>query len=93
MNSLQSMSGIKRAADAAVVEHYIGSLHAFTVPASLQGLIEAFKIKAALAVSQDLTSYPTASIGTGLLSCHSYVVYHVVDGAKEWRNLTEKIVM
>lgn len=87
------MSGVERCAYAAVIQHYIASLHAFTIPASPQWLIEAFKIKATLAVTKDPTSHPTTSIGTGLLSSHSYVVHHVVDGAKEWRNLTEETVM
>lgn len=89
MSCIQRMSGVKRVPHATVVQYHIGSLHAFTLPASPQGLIEAFKFKTALTLPQDLASYPAASIGTCLLSSHSYVVNHVVDGAKEWRNLTE----
>lgn len=93
MCSFQSMSGVERVAHATVVQHYIASLHAFTVLASPQWLTEACKFKAALAVAQDLTSNPAASSGAGLFNSHSYVVHHVVDGAKEWGNLAEETVV
>ncbi|KAA8587069.1 hypothetical protein FQN60_000905 [Etheostoma spectabile] len=72
MSGLQNMSGVERVAMATVVQHYIASLHAFTVLASLQVLIKAIKFKAALAVTQDFTSYPAAFIGAGLFGSHSY---------------------
>lgn len=86
---MKRMSGVQGVADAAVVQDHVLSLHAFTVPASPQGLIESFELKATLAIGQDPTSYPAAFTGAGLLSSHSCVVHHVVDGAKEWRNLKE----
>ena len=93
MLGVQSVSGVESVAHATVVQHYIAGLHAFTVPASPQGLIEAFIFKATLAVTQDLTGYPAASFGAGLLNSHSCVVHHVVDGAKEWGNLAEETVV
>lgn len=91
--SFQSVSGVESVAYATVVQHYIAGLHAFTIPTSPQGLVEACIFKAALAFTQDLTCYPAAFFGTDLLNSHSYVVHHVVDGTKEWGNLAEETVV
>lgn len=90
MSCIQNMSGVKGRAHSAVIQHHIAGLHAFTISASLQGLIKALKFKASFALTKYLTSYPSASTGTGLFNSHSCVVHHVVDGAKEWRNLAEE---
>lgn len=87
VSGVEGMGGVKRVPHTAVVQNHVGSLHSLAVPSSLQGLIEPFKLEAPLAVSQDVTRYPAASTGTGLLCSHGYVVQHVVNGAKEWRNL------
>lgn len=87
------MGRVERGAHAAVVQHNVTSLHAFPVSASLQVLIEAFKFKAALAVAEDVPSHPLAAVGAGLLCSHGCVVQHVVDGAKEWWDLSEEMVV
>lgn len=87
VSSMEGMRGVKRVPHAAVVQNHVGSLHSLTLPSGLQVLIEPFKVESPLAVSQDVTRYPAASTSTGLFCSHGYVVQHVVNGAKEWRNL------
>lgn len=90
MTSLQRMGGVQGRAHAAVIQHYVACLHALAVPASSQGLVEAFEFKATLALTEDVSRHPVAPAGPGLLSSHSYVVHHVVDSAKKRRNLKEE---
>lgn len=84
------MGGVQGCAQAAVIQHYIARLHPLPVPACSQGLVEAFEFKATFALAKDVSRYPVAPTGTGLLGSHSYVVHHVVDGAKKWGNLKEE---
>lgn len=93
MRCIQNMSGVESVAHATVVQHYVASLHAFTIFAGPQGLVKAFKLKVTLTVAQHATSYPAASFGTCLLYSHCYEIHHVVDGAKEWRNLAKETEM
>lgn len=90
MTGFQSMGGVQGCAQAAVIQHYIARLHPLPVPACSQGLVEAFEFKATFALAKDVSRYPVAPTGTGLLGGHSYVVHHVVDGAKKWGNLKEE---
>lgn len=83
VSSLQSVGGVQRCAHAAVIQHHKARLHAFAVPASSQGLVEAFEFKAALALTEDVSRHPVAPAGTSLLSSHSYEVHHVVDSAEK----------
>lgn len=90
MTGFQRMGGVQGCAHAAVVQHYVARLHALTAPACSQGLVEAIEFKATFALAKDVSRYPVAPAGPGLLGGHSYVVHHVVDGAKKWGNLKEE---
>lgn len=90
ISGVQNVGGVKWGAHAAVVQHHVASLHAFTVSSSRQGLIEAFKVKTSSAVTKDLTGDPSASAGACLFGGHGRVVHHVVDGAEKWWNLPEE---
>ena len=92
VTSLQSVGGVQRCSHAAVIQNYVARLHALAVPAGSQGLVEAFEFKATLALAKDVSRHPVAPAGAGLLGGHSYVVHHVVDGAKKWGNLKEETV-
>lgn len=88
---LQDMCPLEGGASAICVQHHIACLHALTIAACRNGLIEAHELEASFVMSQSLTCHPTASsCQPTLFCCHGYVVQHVVDGAKEWRDLQEE---
>lgn len=87
VSSMKRMCGIEQVPHAIIVQDHVTSLHSLTILSSLQRLIKTFKLKVALTFSQDVTCYPAAFTCSGLHCSHSYVVHHVVNSAKEWRNL------
>lgn len=85
---LQDMCPPEGDTSAICVQHHIASLHALTIGACRNGLIEAIELEASVVLSQCLTCHPSASSSQPTRFCrHGRVVQHVVDGAKEWRNL------
>lgn len=89
VSGVQRVGGVERRSHPAVVQNHVARLHALSVPAGSQPLVETFKFKTALTSAQVVPSYPASSVGTCLFSGHGRVIHHVVDGAKEWRHLVE----
>lgn len=89
VSGLQSVGGVQGRTHAAVIQDYVARLHALTVPASSQGLVEAFEFKATFALPKDVSRHPVAPTGPGLFGGHSYVVHHVVDSAEKRGNLKD----
>lgn len=84
VGSLQYMCGVQGGAHAAVVQHHVAGLHAFSVFTGKQVLVEALELEAPRGpTAEDLAGDPGSTLQARLLHGHGSEVEHVVDGAEE----------